>query len=126
MFYKGYELTEITADQWDGKSRTMIVKNHLDVASSVRTIVGYCPSGGWIATDLSVWSHCAELPAELKEPISSSKVNRMRSTAIYCKKHDTPLPSGFKDFLIELADDYDRVVSLLAQNNLLPPSDDEE
>lgn len=62
MKYKGAEITEMTPDQWDGKSRNMLVWNEGDDEPTIMHIIGYDKC--WIGSSYfyTEWGHCAEIP----------------------------------------------------------------
>lgn len=66
MKYDGKELVEMTPEDWDGKSREMLVWCNSGICH-IKTVVGYNPSKlAWIVDDkvLVYWPHCAEIPKE--------------------------------------------------------------
>lgn len=71
MQHNGIELEEITFEQWDGKTREMVVwcDTNYDVCH-IRTIIGYqYPNNGydenyWADNQGMIWNHCAEIPNE--------------------------------------------------------------
>lgn len=66
MKFNGIELVEMIPENWDGKTRKMIVWCNEHTIPEIRTICGYDPIHfGWIAAEtLAKWNHCAEIPAE--------------------------------------------------------------
>lgn len=65
MTYNGKELTEMTPEKWDGKSREMLVW-HKFSSPSKKYIVGYTKFGAWADTIGRIYPHCAEIPDEEK------------------------------------------------------------
>lgn len=72
MQYKGKELIELSPENWDGKSREMIVWTNAinpsfkDVCH-IKTVIGYNPRKlAWVVDDkgLAYWPHCAAIPEE--------------------------------------------------------------
>lgn len=73
MKYKGKELIEMLPENWDGKSREMLVWDDISENPLEGTVLGYFPQDNiWIALVPSVgsecgWQHCAEKPNVLEE-----------------------------------------------------------
>lgn len=74
MQYNGIELIEMTPENWDGKTRKMLVWLGTDSKPVKCTIVGYeLDDDGyalWIEDDAGLicrWTHCAEIPEELEK-----------------------------------------------------------
>lgn len=66
MKFNGIELVEMVPENWNGKTRKMIVWCNEYTIPEIRTICGYDPIHfGWIAAEtLAKWNHCAEIPEE--------------------------------------------------------------
>ena len=82
MQYNGKELVEMSSENWDGKSREMIVWTNAsnpaykDVCH-IKTVIGYNPRKlAWVVDDkgLVYWPHCAEIP---KESNQEQKIDEM-------------------------------------------------
>lgn len=87
MKYNGIELVEILPENWDGKSREMLVWDNNSPSPYKRIVVGYVPGNltGWMPADWACcWQHCAEIPNE--EPVSTNEesyiTNNMTSDKI--------------------------------------------
>lgn len=66
MKYDSKELVEMTPEDWDGKSREMLVWCNSGICH-IKTVVGYNPRKlAWVVDDkvLVYWPHCAEIPKE--------------------------------------------------------------
>lgn len=76
MQYKGKELIEMLPENWDGKSRNMLVWCD-DTKPIHRIVCGYDPIHCvWLVAETqAVWKHCAEIPAE--EQVLKKKFRRM-------------------------------------------------
>lgn len=66
MKYKGVEITEMTPDKWDGKSREMLCwhipsRAENNGAFFKEVIVGYY-KGSWYSSLGCEYAHCAEIP----------------------------------------------------------------
>lgn len=67
MKYNGIELIEMIPENWDGKSREMLVWDNNSPSPYKKIVVGYVPGNltGWMPADYSCcWQHCAEIPEE--------------------------------------------------------------
>lgn len=69
MKYNGKELVEMTPENWDGKSRNMLVWDDVSKKPFEGIVVGYYPQDSyWMAigpySDGYSWQHCAEIPTE--------------------------------------------------------------
>lgn len=69
MKYKGIELIEMLPENWDGKTREMLVWDDTSKNPYKKIIIGYFPgcfpqSSYWKSTDDCSWRHCAEIPTE--------------------------------------------------------------
>lgn len=68
MKYNGIELTEMLPENWNGKSREMLVWDDISENPLEGTVLGYFPQDNiWIALVPAVgsecgWQHCAEIP----------------------------------------------------------------
>lgn len=66
MKYNGIELVEMTPEDWDGKSREMLVWCNSGICH-IKNVIGYNPRRcAWVVDDkvLVYWPHCAEIPKE--------------------------------------------------------------
>lgn len=65
MKYKGKELIEMLPENWDGKSRKMLVWDD-DTKPIHRMVCGYDPIHcAWLVAETqTVWKHCGEIPTE--------------------------------------------------------------
>lgn len=70
MQYKGKELIEMLPENWDGKSRNMLVWCD-DTKPIHRIVCGYDPIHCvWLVAETqAVWKHCAEIPTEAEEDV---------------------------------------------------------
>lgn len=73
MKYKGKELIEMLPENWDGKSRNMLVWCD-DTKPIHRIVCGYDPIHCvWLVAETqAVWKHCAEIP---KEPETKNSID---------------------------------------------------
>lgn len=72
MKYNGIELTEMLPENWDGKTREMLVWCAGSPEPSLLTVIGY-DSMGWIDCEtLTHWTHCAEIPTGSVEGLNRS------------------------------------------------------
>lgn len=78
MKYDGKELVEMTPEDWDGKSRDMIVWTDITDPvpyrhACIRTVIGYHYRNlAWVVSSdkrLDYWTHCAEIPEEPAESL---------------------------------------------------------
>lgn len=85
MTYNGFELVEMTAENWDGKSREMLVWDIGSPEPCQRTVIGYDPVvNRWIDREtLFSWPHCAEIPK--KESTQAQCVDEMISVLLAYK-----------------------------------------
>lgn len=73
MKYNGIELTEMLPENWNGKSRKMLVWDDISENPLEGTVLGYFPQDNiWIALVPAVgsecgWQHCAEIPKDPDE-----------------------------------------------------------
>lgn len=114
MKYNGKELIEMSPDEWDGKSREMIVWTNATNpvlygnVYHIKTVVGYNPRKlAWIIDDkrLDYWPHCAEIPKEESIEELKSQIERL-------KEDNTNLCNLFND----KSDEYEK---LLEENESL-------
>lgn len=70
MKYKGKELIEMLPENWDGKSRNMLVWCD-DTKPIHRVVCGYDPIHRvWLVAETNtVWKHCAEIPTVAEEDV---------------------------------------------------------
>lgn len=67
MKYNGFELTELSTEQWDGKTRRMLVWDDEGKGPTQATIIGYVQGeyhAAWMTIMGNRWSHCSEIPKE--------------------------------------------------------------
>lgn len=65
MKYNGKELVEMIPENWDGKSRSMLVWNDNSLSPYKKIVVGHFLRGDyWMAEDGNCWQYCAEIPEE--------------------------------------------------------------
>lgn len=84
MTYNGFELVEMTAENWDGKSREMLVWDDTSKHPRKEMVVGYIPGDNqWIADYRLCWEHCAEIPK--KESTQAQCVDEMISVLLAYK-----------------------------------------
>ena len=82
MKYNEKELVEMTPENWDGKSREMLVWSDLadpivGKVSYIKTVVGYNTiKSAWIVNldglNYEDWPHCAEIPKEEPNQVQST------------------------------------------------------
>lgn len=70
MKYKGKELIEMLPENWDGKSRNMLVWDD-DTEPIHRMVCGYDPIHcAWLVAETqTVWKHCGEIPTVAEEDV---------------------------------------------------------
>lgn len=68
MKYNGKDLVEMIPENWDGKSRTMLVWDDESLSPYKEIVVGYNPGDNyWMTNDGYYYHHCAEIPNIPKE-----------------------------------------------------------
>ena len=89
MKYNGKKLIEMTPENWDGKSREMLVWDGWDECTLRKlTLIGYdSVSKNWITSyPYKGWHHCAEIPVEEKEDVmnkfSNNEIQILVSTSV--------------------------------------------
>lgn len=81
MQYNGKVLIELTPENWDGKSREMLVWCNAGIGH-IKTVIGYNPRRcAWVVDDktLVYWPHCAEIPTEESNQ-EQKEPNQVQST----------------------------------------------
>lgn len=78
MKYNGIELTEMLPENWDGKTREMLVWCAGSPEPSLLTVIGY-DSMGWIDCEtLTHWTHCAEIQNESSADELKAQIKRLK------------------------------------------------
>lgn len=90
MKYDGKELVEMTPEDWDGKSREMLVWCDGTTEPSKFIVIGYDPTEkGWIDTEtLGWWAHCADIPKEESPETTEYLKVKIKSLKYAIKKLD--------------------------------------
>lgn len=80
MKYNDKELSEITPDEWDGKSRQMLVWDDASSCPHKEMAVGYNPVlKRWVTVEDSIgFRHCAEIPKELTVDELKAQIERLK------------------------------------------------
>lgn len=65
MTYNGFELVEMTTEDWNGKSREMLVWDDDSPSLYKKLVIGYHPHDNcWMSDNGDFWHHCADIPNE--------------------------------------------------------------
>lgn len=68
MKYNGIKLIEMLPENWDGKTRSMLVWDDNSPSPYKKNVVGhFLRSSYWMTEDGNCWQYCAEIPTEEKE-----------------------------------------------------------
>lgn len=90
MKYDGKELVEMTPEDWNGKSREMLVWCNSGICH-IKNVIGYNPRRcAWVVDDkvLVYWPHCAEIPKEESPETTEYLKAKIKSLKYAIKKLD--------------------------------------
>lgn len=101
MKYKGKELIEMLPENWDGKSRNMLVWCD-DTKPIHRMVCGYDPIHCvWLVAETqAVWKHCAEIPIVAEEDVMKL-LNDNEKEILELKAENDELKAKIKSLRVE-------------------------